>query len=171
MNNKEAFYEVNIRDYVKKGLESGLLSLSQVEKFGRIFARKGILDEEIKTIMANGLNETINFVKIDPETNEVDWVVTNPGGEQYIVKNSVFRKKYEIDPEDPKKYKPKGDPVLATRINENICFKAPWGETMYIKSGGYLIVNSETDIYGIQEEAFLQTYKFVDNKNFKTKTL
>jgi len=170
MNNNEDFINVNIQEYVKKGLETGALGLSPAAKFARIYARKGILNEQIRTIMANGLEETVNTVKIDPETNELDWVVTNPDGEQYIVSNSTFIKKYEIDPENPKMYKPKGRPVLVTRIFDNISFTAPWGEIMNIKAGGYLIVNSETDIYGIQEAEFNNTYRFVEpEKHSKSK--
>ena len=34
---------------------------------------------------------------MDPETDEPDWIVTNPDGEQYIVPDKTFRKKYEVE--------------------------------------------------------------------------
>lgn len=148
----------NIAEYVKEGIKSGRLTVDEVAKFARIQARQGTLGEEIVTKMANGLEETRNSVKIDEKTGEPGWVVTNPDGEQYIVEDSTFKKKYEIDPENPAQYKPKGGPVVSSPINEHIEFEAPWGETMRIECGGSLVLNGPNDIYGIQKDEFEHTY-------------
>ena len=108
--------------------------------------------------MANGLEETRNTVKLDEKTGEPGWIVTNPDGEEYIVEDSIFKKKYEIDPENPTQYKPKGGPVLSSPIDEHIEFEAPWGETMKLEAGGSLILNGPNDIYGIQKAEFDNTY-------------
>ena len=71
---------------------------------------------------------------------------------------NIFQKKYELDPENPAQYKPKGKPVLSTKIDEHIEFKAPWGEIMKIECGGSLILNGPNDIYGIQKSEFEHTY-------------
>lgn len=156
MNNQ--FKEVNIYQYVKEGIQNGSLVKKDVVKHACVSARLGIEGEVIKTIMEDGLEETINIVDKDPVTDKVDWVVTNPNNEQYIVPHAVFIKKYCIDPENPDLYKPLEEIKIAVQINEHIMFKAPWGDNMYIQAGGYLIINSETDIYGIQEQEFLETY-------------
>lgn len=148
----------NIAEYVREGIKSGRLTVEEVAKFARIQARQGTLGEEVVTKMANGLEETRNSVKIDEKTGEPGWVVTNPDGEQYIVEDSVFKKKYEIDPENPAQYKPKGGPVLSSPINEHIEFEAPWGETMRIECGGSLVLSGPNDIYGIQKDEFEHTY-------------
>lgn len=148
----------NIAEYVREGIKSGRLTVEEVAKYARIQARQGALGEEVVTKMANGLEETRNSVKIDEKTGEPGWVVTNPDGEQYIVEDSVFKKKYEIDPENPAQYKPKGGPVLSSPINEHIEFEAPWGETMRIECGGSLVLNGPNDIYGIQKDEFEHTY-------------
>ena len=148
----------NITEYVKEGITSGKLTVEEVAKFARIHARQGILGEEIVTKMANGLEETRNTVTADEKTGEPGWVVTNPDGEEYIVADSTFKKKYEIDPENPEQYKPKGGPVLSSPINEHIEFNAPWGETMKIEAGGSLILSGANDIYGIQKAEFENTY-------------
>lgn len=148
----------NIAEYVKEGIKSGKLTVEEVAKFARIHARQGLLGEEIVTKMANGLEETRNTVTADEKTGEPGWVVTNPDGEEYIVEDSIFKKKYEIDPENPEQYKPKGGPVLSSPINENIEFDAPWGETMKIETGGSLILSGPSDIYGIQKAEFENTY-------------
>lgn len=148
----------NITEYVREGIKSGKLTVEEVAKFARIHARQGLLGEEVITKMANGLEETRNSVKIDEKTGEPGWIVTNPDGEEYIVEDSNFKKKYEIDPKNPEQYKPKGGPVLSTPINEHIEFVAPWGETMKIQAGGSLILNGPNDIYGIQKAEFENTY-------------
>jgi hypothetical protein len=148
----------NIAEYVKEGLKSGRLTVEEVAKFARIHARQGILGEEIVTKMANGLEETRNTVTLDEETGEPGWVVTNPDGEEYIVPDSKFKNKYEIDPENPEQYKPKGGPVLSSPINEHIVFEAPWGGAMKIEAGGSLILGGPNDIYGIQKAEFENTY-------------
>ena len=148
----------NIAEYVREGIKSGRLTVDEVAKFARIHARQGTLGEEIVTKMANGLEETRNTVTADEKTGEPGWVVTNPDGEEYIVADSTFKKKYEIDPENPEQYKPKGGPVLSSPINEHIEFNAPWGETMKIEAGGSLILSGANDIYGIQKAEFENTY-------------
>ncbi|MGM9969237.1 MAG: hypothetical protein ACI35S_02455, partial [Anaeroplasma sp.] len=148
----------NIAEYVREGIKSGKLTIEEVAKFARIHARQGELGEEIVTIMANGLEETRNTVTLDEKTGEPGWVVTNPDGEEYIVSDSTFKKKYEIDPENPEQYKPKGGPVLSTQIDEDIEFEAPWGGAMDIEAGGSLILSGPDDIYGIQKEEFENTY-------------
>lgn len=148
----------NIAEYVKGEIKSGRLTVDEVAKFARIHARQGTLGEKIITKMANGLEETRNTVVADEKTGEPGWVVTNPNGEEYIVPDSTFKKKYEIDPENPEQYKPKGGPVLSALINENIEFDAPWGEAMKIEAGGSLILNGPNDIYGIQKAEFENTY-------------
>ncbi len=148
----------NIAEYVKEGIKSGRLTVDEVAKFARIHARQGTVGEKVATIMKSGLNETNNTVKLDEKTGEPGWIVTNPNGEEYVVEDSTFKKKYELDPEDPSQYKPVGGPVLSSPINENIEFDAPWGEPMKIEAGGSLILNSPNDIYGIQKEEFEGTY-------------
>ena len=145
----------NIAKYVKEGLKSGKLIVDEIEKFARIKARQGVVGQRINTALDN----TTNTVKLDEKTSEPGWVVTNPGGEEYIIDDSTFKKKYEIDPENPKQYRPKGGPVLSTKLPENIEFVAPWGETMQIPATGFLILNGPKDIYGIHPKAFAETYK------------
>lgn len=145
----------NIAEYVKEGIISGRLTVDEVAKFARIRARQGNVGEVVDTILDN----TTNIVRLDEKTGEPGWIVTNPGGEEYIVDDSAFKKKYEIDPDNPSQYKPKGGPVLSTPLNENIEFVAPWGENMQVPAGGSLILNGPTDIYGVHPEAMKATYR------------
>ncbi len=164
-NLEEQFKNVDIVSYTKELLDSGKITLEEVEKFARIQARQGVVGEEIITKMQNGLEETKNVVTAD-ENGNPGMVVTNPSGEEYIVPAETFAKKYEIDPENPTVYKPKGGPMLSYQTSENLSFMAPWGEEMKIEAGGHIMVNPENfnDMYGIQGPEFDETYKPVQRK-------
>ena len=145
----------NIAEYVREGIKSGRLTVEEVAKFARIHARQGSVGQVVDTILDN----TTNTVKLDKKTGEPGWIVTNPGGEEYIVDDSIFKAQYEIDPENPSQYKPKGGPVLSALLNENVEFVAPWGETMQVPVGGSLILKGPTNIYGIHPKAMEETYR------------
>ena len=53
-------------------------------KFARIQAIEAVGGEVIETILADGTKETSNTA------NAGDWIVTNPGGEKYIVPAAKF---------------------------------------------------------------------------------
>ena len=167
------YKEVDVLEYVKNGIQSGLLSFAEAKKFQRITARQGKLGEKVQTILANGIEETQEReVKLDEKTNEPGWVVKNINGpEQWIIEDSVFKKKYEIDPEQPGVFKPKGGPMLAAQISENLEITPPnWGgDIQKINAGGYLLMDptDPSDVYGIGEEEFNNTYKFTEEQNKK----
>lgn len=156
-----AFKEIeNIKDYARQLGASGA-EAHMYAKFARIRAVQGVAGQEVVTKMKNGLEETKNVVELDSETKQPGWIVTNPAGEQYIIPDKTFRKKYEMETPDGV-FKPKGGVQWFTQVQEDISFKAPWGEQMNIKAGGYLNITNPDDIYGIQPEEFEQTYARCD---------
>lgn len=161
------FKKINAAEYVEY-LKSIGAPFDRFYKFAKVLARQGMEGEEIKTIMANGLEETVNSVKVDAESGQPDWVIKNPGGEEYIITDKNFKKRYEITGEENLEefsvYSSKRAEITAVQIKENVSFTAPWGSEMNIAAGGYLVVNNPTDIYGIQYEEFLQTYKPVEGE-------
>ena len=163
--------QVNILEYVKEKQETGELGFKEAQKFQRIEARQGTVGEQVQTILADGTVETEpREVKLDEKTNEPGWVVNNINGpEQWIIEDSTFKKKYEQDPENPEVFKPKGGPMLAAQISEDITFAPPmWGgDIQNINAGGYLLMDptNPEDVYGIGEEEFYNTYAFVEEKN------
>lgn len=162
MNNVNFRKIENIKEYLTEGLKSGRFQSKTYQKSGEITARVGKIGEEIFTVMANGLQETKNTVTED-EKGCPGWVVTNSTGEEYIVSDSVFKKKYERIAGTENRYKPIWNPITAAQINENICFNAPWGETQNLIAGGYLVFNKDfDDVYGIQEEEFVETYGIIE---------
>ena len=131
------------------------------KKYSRVIAVQGKEGEVVETIMADGHVETVNSVKKD-ENGNCDWIITNPSGERYIVPNKTFVKKYEIEVGEDGKHAPKGAPIKAVQIEDDISFMASWGELMNIKAGGYLNISDKDDIYGIQENEFNETYAKCD---------
>ncbi len=149
----------NIKDYVEDAVNSKKIRPQKYAKSAVITAVQGVVGEKISTIMSNGLHETDNIVTLDENTGNPGWIVTNTTGEKYIISDSVFCSKYEPIVGSNGIFKPKGNPISAIQINENISFTAPWGETQNIARGGYLVISDMNDIYGIQEEEFNKTYK------------
>lgn len=122
-------------------------------KIAKIKAIQATENTVIETVMKDGHKETINVA------SPGDYIVTNPSGEQYVIKEKDFDKRYKSLGEGV--YQSLGSPVSVCELDINVKFKAPWGEDMYIKEGGYLIINKPDDIYGIQKEEFYETYEII----------
>ena len=164
----------NMQSYLYDQLKGGAKP-KWYKKYARVKAEKGVPGQPIETIMKNGLREVAAVVKAD-EKGEADWIVTNPSGEKYAVPHAKFIKRYELEVGSDGKHAPKGAPIEAIQIHEDITFDVPWGENgapvpMTIKAGGYLNITNLDDVYGIQEEEFYETYSecnekgiFVDQK-------
>ncbi|MGD9537131.1 MAG: hypothetical protein AB7P52_05180 [Alphaproteobacteria bacterium] len=120
-----------------------------------IQARPAVAGEEVITVMKDGHVETRNTAKAG------DYIVTNPDGERYIVPGEKFESKY-APTETPGVYRPAGGPVKVMTLQEDVSFKAPWGEEMRIRADGVLVYNGLGDVYGIQPDEFRRTYAFVD---------
>lgn len=155
----------DIKAYVEEKLAEGQKP-QLYAKTARIKARPGVVGEEIVTKMADGHEETRNTVKA-----KGDMVATNPAGEEYIIDAKTFAKKYEIDPANPKQYRPKGGAQEFLFLKEDVQFKAPWGEDMDIKAGGVLNISGREsgDIYGIQRKEFNETYAMCDKQGTPVK--
>lgn len=151
----------NIAQYVQEGIENGSLIPEKYVKNAVVKAVPGIVGQKVQTTMKNGLFETSNVVAIDENSGRPDWIVTNPSGEAYIVKDSIFCEKY-AETTTPGVYQAKGNPVTCVKVAEDISFVAPWGEVMFLGAGGMLNISSMDDIYGIQATEFHETYKKVE---------
>ena len=126
-------------------------------KFQRINARPAKPGEQIDTVLANGVHETSNVAQ------EGDYIVNNVGSpEQWIVRGADFVKKYVPDEGNPGVYRPKGGPMEVFDVDDDIEGTAPWGESMRIKKGGYILrdPNNYDDAYGIGKEEFDKSYRF-----------
>jgi hypothetical protein len=123
-------------------------------KSARVQAVQAKGGEEIVTILADGTKETKNIAKAG------DWILTNPGGEQYIVDGTKFTKRYEAAADLGEGwFKPKGTPQKFRQIKADMTIRATWGEEQVLKKGSYVNVTDINDLYGVAEKEFNDTYK------------
>lgn len=161
------------------GIKNGTMIPKEAEKFARIVAKQGQVGEKVISWSVDSLGheiqEKVASVQNDENTNQPGWIVTkvdedgnimldnNNHVNQWIIEDSVFRKKYEIDPENPTLFKPKGGPQIFVQINDNIILNQ-WGEDIKIAAGGYINITNINDMYGISERDFNDTYQFTEEQ-------
>ena len=87
---------------------------------------------------------------------------------EWIIDDTTFKKKYEVDIENPMLFKPKGGPQIFVEIPDNIILEQ-WGSEMNIEKGGYINITNVDDMYGISKRDFEDTYRFVGEEIKKTK--
>lgn len=173
------YTKVDVHQYVDMGIKNGTMIPKEAEKFARIVAKQGQVGEKVilwsVDSLGHEIQEKVAYVQNDENTNQPGWIVTkvdedgnimldnNNHVNQWIIEDSVFRKKYEIDPENPTLFKPKGGPQIFVQINDNIILNQ-WGEDMKIAAGGYINITNINDMYGISERDFNDTYQFTEEQ-------
>jgi len=132
------------------------------KKTAQILARKATQYEIIKTVLANGHQETDRIAEPDY------MIVINPGGEQYTMPMEDFEARYEYVSdfsEFTSVYSAKGR-ISYIRIDEDMTFVAPWKSEMTILAGGVICSpypEGETvEVYGIGGKEFEETYTMID---------
>ena len=180
----EEYKKVEIEKYVKEGLENGSMVPRNAEKFGRIMARQGIVGETVISWSVDSfgkeVKELVDVVEVDKNTNMPSWVVTkvdengrilidnNNHPNEWIIEDSKFKQKYEVDTENPNLFCQKRVVQIFAQISENITLNQ-WGCDMNIAAGGYINITNPTDMYGISKRDFEDTYRFVETEKVKTK--
>lgn len=136
--------------------------LPKIQSSGRDFAKKVEIQarpaktgEKIDTVTADG-KETTNTAK------EGDFVVTNPGGEQYILSDDKLRSRYQDLGSG--RYKATGSVRALEYKGPATEFQASWGESMALKPGDMIVSPLGADgkptgeIYRIAKKEFEDTY-------------
>ena len=154
-----AFRKINkLPEYIEELFLSSKTKSAIYCKTAEITAFRGEIGEEVVTVLANGLKETVNTVKKDPVTGNPGWIVTGVGGERYIIEDRKFIEKYEPSPDGVNRYSPKKVPHAAFSVPESISFIAAWGAIMNIEAGGYLVCNRDGEIWGVAKDEFEASY-------------
>lgn len=160
---------IDILVYVKEKTKDGTLIFNQVQNIQRIIAVQGDVGDKVQIILNDETYKAEpEIVGIDEITKKPDWIVkklTGPG--QWIIKDSIFMSKYELDPEQPGVFKPKEGPLVAAQIPEDITFVSPMnGDIQSIKVDGFLLMDPTNleKVYGMEKEDFYSTYEFVMHK-------
>jgi hypothetical protein len=180
------YVKVDVRTYVSEGIAKGTLVPFNAVKFARIIARRGVEGEEVITWSADANGQAIvekkAQVTLDETTHYPGWVATkaNMDGEplvdanghtnDWIIPDSTFIKKYEVDPENPSIFKPKGGVQVFVQIPNNIILNQ-WGSDQQIAAGGYINITNPDDMYGISYRDFVDTYKREEELEQKPQTL
>lgn len=152
----ETLSKTEMKNFVENAIANGAV-ISNFAKFARIQAKEAAGGEEIITVLADGTKETTNIA------NAGDWIVTNPGGEQYIVPGAKFPKKYEPCTDLGEGwFKPTGGVQKFLELVQDTQFICSWDEEQFISAGGFVNVTDLGDIYGIAKEEFYATYKTCD---------
>lgn len=94
-------------------------------KKGKVAARQVTDREEVRTTLANGTKETVNVAEAG------DVVVTNPSGEQYVLKPDNFAKRYQATEEEGVFLAKGMARAVANPTGADIQIMAPWGEPQY----------------------------------------
>jgi len=131
------------------------------KKQGRVQARPAKPGEEITTVLEGGAKETVN------KAAEGDWIVTNPGGEQYIIGEKKFLGRYE-ETDESGVYAAKGFcRAIPNPFGVPIEIMASWGspqtgdERCMIADTCDAIGTVDGEPYLIDADAFAVTYKEV----------
>lgn len=144
----------NINDYVLDLVQNGAKVYSG-KKTATVHAEQGVIGDVITT----DIDKTENTVGVD-EFGNSDWVITNPGGEKYVVKDKVFKDTYEQAGDEPGVYSKKALQLLVP-CEKSVEFTPSWGGSFTVEKGGYFTINDYNDIAGVKKEAFEQTYEIV----------
>ncbi len=176
----EEYKKVLVTDYVKEGLSNGTLIPKEAQKIARIIARQGKLGEVVTSWSidndGNEVCEKVAEVKKDNITGKLDWIATkvdekgniiidnNNHANMWIISDSKFKSKYEIDQNNPLLYKPKDGKQIFVQIPDNIIL-SQWGSDVKIAAGGYINITNFNDMYGIAKRDFEDTYRFTSEIN------
>ena len=146
-------------------LEKNKSNIKHYRKFAKVKARQSAGGEEVQTKL-NGRDES--EVRT---TQPNDWVVSNieSQGENQIVDDKTFRKRYDVANPKGDIYSPKAAEFFGVVYNgEKISFAPPnWGGDIMHIENGYMIGGPNPnefnkDFYGIDPVAFSKTYKTAD---------
>jgi hypothetical protein len=112
--------------------------------------------------VSNKEQPVITYTSDGKETQNVasegDIIMSGPSKENYVVKATKFPKLYQgqvgqtVVPEQSPRM------VAVYSGNEAVNFMAPWGESMVLKPGDYLVKDGDQGYYRIAKAEYEQTY-------------
>lgn len=107
--------------------------------------------QPVVTITADG-KETQNVAA------QGDIIMSGPSRENYVIKGAKFPKLYQG--EIGQNVIPEQSPRMVALYTEKdpVMFTAPWGESMVLKPGDYLVKDGDSGYYRIAKIEYEQTY-------------
>ena len=148
--------DLSTEEYTQKLKEAPVYA-----KFGTVEAKIADKQEVVETKLTDGTVETTNTAEVG------DAIITNPGGERYVVRADKFAKKYEATDQEGV-YRATGiSRAIENPEGVDIQITAPWGETQIGKADCLVMTMFDPanpdeisqDRYIIAHDEFLETYK------------
>lgn len=147
-------------------LQQHIAHVKHYKKFESVKAQQAQGGEEIQTMLGGAAETNVRTA------NRGDWIISNIAsqGEQQIVDDKTFRKRYDVQNPKGDIYKPKnadffGVPYDDGSLGQSLIFAPPnWGGDTQTITKGYMIGGPDPhdfskDFYGIDPGAFAKTYK------------
>ena len=107
--------------------------------------------QPVVTVTSDG-KETQNVAAVN------DIIMSGPSGENYVVKAAKFPKLYQGQPGQTVIPEQSPRQVAQYRGRDTVTFTAPWGESMVLKPGDYLVRDGDQGYYRIAQAEYRQTY-------------
>ena len=131
-------------------------------KSATVQARKAKAGEIVDTrprVEVDGKIYTFSETKrtvTEAEEEKGAMIIINPDGEEYLINSKEkFDKKYKSTPEG---YIAIDGIKHFSTSTGNYAIKTSWGEEQIVLNGSYFCVENITDIYGVTNTAFYETY-------------
>ncbi|MCR9084442.1 MAG: hypothetical protein NXH89_18575 [Cyclobacteriaceae bacterium] len=150
--------------------------IPRIEEKGKTYEKKTLVTAKKAKPGEKVITRTSDGVETQNTAKEGDFLVENQtsSGEQYLVGKEIFESKYRIHQSLSKgwaSYHPIGK-INAIEVNaqdlehfksdEELTFTAPWGESMVVKEGDFLVCPLDfSEIYRIAKKEFGETYKAI----------
>ena len=174
------FMPVDIKEYVTEGLDAGILNPIYAKKTAPTHLVQGEEGTNVTSWVENEDGtpriEREGIVQKDEETGGLGWIATkvdskgnpvidrNGHMNQWIIKDSVFRRTYEPSNLGNDLYI-KSEVQTLVQIPDNIVFKNKYGEVMNVAAGGYINITNYERMYGISERDFKDTHEIIEMQN------
>lgn len=142
--------------------DEGFASAPVFRKNAVVTARRAERPEPLATVLADGTVETERIVPAG------EWIITNPGGEQYAIEDEKFGKKYTPDGPDGT-YRAAGEiRAFQSPFPGPITIIAPWGEEQHGNAGRYLAAGIDDNGEPTEDRSIIGEQEFADTYALKS---
>ena len=164
----------NIIEYVNKGVTNNTLKIINANKITLVSVKRGTVGEEIITWgidkEGNPIVEKIDNVRIDPQTNKPNYILTklnrkgsivldqNNNPRQWIIEEAAFLELFDQNNRNPVIYEHKDATEQFVRANRSITVLIH-GQPYHIEKGDYINITDPINMYIIKKEEFIANYK------------
>lgn len=152
----------DIKQYLRDEILKGRLYPFFAIKVAKVKARRGVVGEIINSFSREGNHSTTKAV-FRTANGEIDWVVTNDNGDQYVIDDETFKNNYKPLP-NSEDYRTVKREKLIVKVHEGIQFKNKHGNSFRVQPNYYIAIDENDDFYEISPEEFRHDYRISDRE-------